>query len=155
MINVITRPAGDTQGALLAAGGGNQTKGGAARYGGEMSSGGHYRVYGQYFDRANTEHANGTSVFDDWNSGRIGFRADWGGTARGFTLQGDAYREELDQAAPSTQRISGVNLLARWNRQLAENSSLRVQAYYDRTERTQPGAFAEHLDIFDLEFQHA
>ena len=155
VINVITRPAGETQGTLLAAGGGNQTKGGAARYGGEMSSGGHYRVYGQYFDRANTEHANGTSVFDDWNSGRIGFRADWGGTARGFTMQGDAYRGELDQALPGTQRISGVNLLARWNRQLAENSSVRVQAYYDRTERTQPGAFAEHLDIFDLEFQHA
>ena len=155
VINVITRPAADTQGALLAAGGGNQTKGGAARYGGEMSSGGHYRVYGQYFDRANTEHANGTSVFDDWNSGRIGFRADWGGAARGFTLQGDAYRGELDQAAPGTQRISGVNLLARWNRQLSADSSLRVQAYYDRTERTQPGSFAEHLDIFDLEFQHA
>ena len=155
VINVITRPAADTRGALLAAGAGNQTKGGAARYGGEFSSGGHYRVYGQYFDRANTEHANGTSVFDDWNSGRIGFRADWGGTARGITVQGDAYRGELDQAAPGTQRISGVNLLARWNRQLSEDSSVRVQAYYDRTERTQPGSFAEHLDIFDLEFQHA
>jgi hypothetical protein len=154
VINVITRPAADTQGALLAAGGGNQTKGGAARYGGEMSSGGHYRVYGQYFDRANTEHANGTSVFDDWNSGRIGFRADWGGAARGFTLQGDAYRGELDQAAPGTQRISGVNLLARWNRQLSEDSSVRVQAYYDRANASARFVCGTR-DIFDLEFQHA
>ena len=154
VINVITRSAQDTQGGLISAGVGNQSQVGAARYGGTTSAGGHYRVYGKYFNNENTERANGTPVADDWHKGQVGFRADWGGTGQGFTLLGNAYRGELEQAAPGKQRISGVNLLARWERQLGEDSSLHVQAYYDRTQRVVPGTFAEHLDIFDLEFQH-
>ncbi|MEO8384186.1 MAG: TonB-dependent receptor plug domain-containing protein, partial [Betaproteobacteria bacterium] len=47
VINIITRRARDTQGALLAAGGGGRESSGAARYGGEIGSG-FYRIYGRY-----------------------------------------------------------------------------------------------------------
>lgn len=153
VINVITRPARDTQGALLAAGGGNREAGGAARYGGELDSGGRYRVYGKIFDRAHSSLANGTGIRDASDKAQIGFRADWGGTAQNFTLQGDAYHSEIDQAL-ATRRVSGANLLGRWSRDLGAGSRLRLQAYYDHTERDQPGAINETLDTIDVEFQH-
>jgi iron complex outermembrane receptor protein len=155
VINVITRPARDTQGGLLAAEAGNRSLAGAARYGGRLGADGHYRVYARGFDEQNTERANGTAVADGWNKGQAGFRADWGNTSRTFTLQGDVYRGDLEQTLPGKGRLEGVNLLGRWNQKLASGSDLRVQAYYDRTTRDQPGSFREELDILDIEFQHA
>jgi iron complex outermembrane receptor protein len=154
VINVITRPAPATQGALLAVGGGNLESGGSFRYGGKAGADGHYRVYGKFFDRENTERANGTEVRDGWDKGQIGFRADWGGASQGFTVQGDAYSGKLDQAQPGKTKIDGVNLLGRWNQRLAGGSDVRVQAYYDHIEREVPGTFGEVLDILDVEFQH-
>ena len=155
VINVITRPARDTQGGLVAAGAGNREYAGAVRYGGKLGADGHYRVYGRGFEQQNTERANGTSVRDGWDKGQVGFRADWGGTSRNFTLQGDIYSGDLEQALPGKTKVEGLNLLGRWNQRLASGSGLRVQAYYDRTVRDQPGTFREELDILDVEFQYA
>lgn len=155
VINVTTHAARDTQGALVAAGAGNLERGTAVRYGGKFGAGGHFRLYGKYFDRDNTERANGSPVRDGWDKGQVGFRADWGDSGRSYTVQGDAYRGELEQVAPGMTRIEGLNLLGRWNQKLADGSDLRLQAYYDRTERDQPGTFREELDIFDVDFQHA
>lgn len=154
VINVITRSAQASQGALLGAGGGNRESGGAVRYGGKIGTDGHYRVYGKFFDRDNTERANGTEVRDGWQKGQVGFRADWGGASRGFTLQGDAYTGKLDQAQPGRTGIDGMNLLGRWNQRLAGGSDIRLQAYLDHTERDVPGTFGEVLDVLDVEFQH-
>ncbi|MCI3951985.1 MAG: hypothetical protein K0R53_1482, partial [Burkholderiales bacterium] len=155
VINVTTRPARDTQGALVSAGAGNLERGGAVRYGAALGGGGHVRLYGKYFDRDNTERADGSPVRDAWDKGQFGFRADWGGADRSFTLQGDAYRGELEQAAPGQIKLEGMNLLGRWNHHLGDGSNLRFQAYYDHTQRNQPGTFREELDIFDVELQHA
>ncbi len=154
VINVITRSAQASQGALLGAGGGNRESGGAVRYGGKIGTDGHYRVYGKFFDRDNTERASGTEVRDGWHKGQVGFRADWGGASRGFTLQGDAYTGKLDQAQSGKTSIDGMNLLGRWNQRLSGGSDIRLQAYLDHTERDVPGTFGEVLDILDVEFQH-
>lgn len=154
VINVITRPAGSTQGGLVAPGIGNREYGASFRHGGKFGPDGHYRVYGKGFERENTERADGTEVRDGWHKGQIGFRADWGGASRGLTLQGDAYTGKLDQTQPGRTSIDGVNLLGRWNQRLAGGSDIRLQAYFDHTERDVPGTFGEKLDIFDLEFQH-
>ena len=153
VINVITRPARDTQGALVTAGGGNREKAGAPRYGGELDSGGRYRIYGRVLDRAHSSMANGTDIRDASDRGQIGFRADWGGAAQNFTLQGDAYHSAIDQGL-TTRRVSGANLLGRWGRDLGGGSRLQLQAYYDHTERNQPGAINETLDTIDVELQH-
>src|SRR6185503_852620 len=50
VINIITRSAKNTQGMLLAAGGGNQKAIAALRYGGEAGRHGDIRVYGKTFD---------------------------------------------------------------------------------------------------------
>jgi len=155
VINVITRSAKDTQGGFVAPGAGNLEAGGAARYGAQLDSGGHFRVYGKYFDRQNTESADGRDERDGWNKGQMGFRADWNGASDSFTLQGDAYDGKLEQQPQGTADIAGTNLLARWSRAFADGSSIRVQGYYDQTKRDIPGLFGENLDILDLELQHS
>jgi len=53
VINITTKSARDTQGALLTAGGGNEDRyGGGFRYGGQVGEGLYYRFYGKYFDRS-------------------------------------------------------------------------------------------------------
>jgi iron complex outermembrane receptor protein len=155
VINVITRRAAETQGTLLVAGAGNLERGAAARQGGKLGVDGAFRVYGKISDRDHTSRADGTSAQDSWDSGQAGFRADWGTAAGAFTLQGDAYRGTIDQAAPGDIRISGGNVLARWARQLSGGDRVQVQAYFDNTDREIPGTFAERLNLFDVEFQHA
>lgn len=153
VINVITRRAEDTQGVLASGETGTTQRDAAARYGGEMS-GGHYRLYGKTVRRDNTSFANGTPIRDAAEHQQVGFRADWGKASDGFTLQGDAYGGQIDQA-PQGRDIAGMNLLARWVRAMADGSSLRIQGYLDRTSRLQPGAIVEHLDTHDLDVQHA
>ena len=153
VINVITRRASDSQGAFAYAQSGNLERGYGARYGGAEGKVS-YRAYGRVFDVFNTTTANGATQSDGWSKGQAGFRADWGTTANGFTLQGDGYRGSLDQATDQNAHISGANLLARWNRELAGWGSLQVQADVDQTERDIPGVFGEQLNIFDFEFQH-
>jgi iron complex outermembrane recepter protein len=154
VINIITRDARATQGTLIAGGGGNLEAGGSARYGGKFGTDGHYRVYGKYFDRDNTEQASGASVSDGWHSGQAGFRTDWGGGSRNFTVQGDVYQGRLEQTLPGKTSTDGANLLGRWNQRLAGGSDFRVQGYVDHSERDVPGTFREKLDIFDVEFHH-
>ncbi|HMH16719.1 MAG TPA: TonB-dependent receptor, partial [Burkholderiales bacterium] len=154
VINVITRRSSDTQGGFAYARSGNLERGYGARYGGALGEGGSYRIYGRSFDIFNTSTAGGATASDAWSKGQVGFRTDWGTAANGFTLQGDAYRGSLDQALGDDSSISGNNLLGRWNRDLAHWGQLQVQSYFDHTERDIPGTFAEHLNVFDVEFQH-
>ncbi len=154
VINVITRRAADTQGGLVAAGAGNREAATSLRWGGRFGNDGHYRVYGTWLDRDNTELANGTSVRDASKAGQLGFRADWGTSSSSFTLQGDAYRTDVEQLPGGSRDLAGGNVLARWSRMLQDESSLRLQAYYDRVERNQPGAIRERLDTWDLDAQY-
>jgi iron complex outermembrane receptor protein len=154
VVNIITRPSGQTLGGLIAAGGGNRETAGSVRWGGHMGEDATFRVYASGHARDNSNLQTGPAVRDESDLGQAGFRADWGTRAQGFTLQGDIYRADIDQAFGGSRDLAGGNLLARWTRQLATDSSLRVQAYYDRVERDQPGAILERLDTWDLEIQH-
>ncbi len=154
VINVITRAAQDTQGTMVAAGAGNLVQRAAARTGGTLGENGHYRIYGQIFDRAHFETESGTRVRDAGRTGQGGFRADFGSDAERLTIQGDVYRGRIEQV-PGKREISGANLLARWDQRLANGSSLHLQTYYDHTERDHPGVFREKLDTVDIEFNHA
>lgn len=154
VINVITKRASESQGGLVVGSASNNSADGSFRYGGKLGGGGHYRIYGmgQSFD--NTQTANGTEVLDGWRNRQAGFRADWGTSDNGMTVQGDAYDMRQDSAlGPLAQ--SGMNLLARLNRQLEDGSQLRVQAYYDNAKRDAAGLlFGDKGETYDLEFQH-
>jgi iron complex outermembrane receptor protein len=161
VINVITRSSGGTQGDLATAGGGDRELRAAVRHGGALGSDGHFRIYGKVDRLQNTTRANGSAVADGWDRTQAGFRADWGAANGAFTLQGDAYSAQSEQRGlmlgTDVRRVevSGMNLLARWTRKLADGSDVRVQAYYDQTDRDDFAAFRAKAEIFDLEIQHA
>ncbi len=155
VINVITRVARQTQGLLATAREGDHERGLALRYGGEISANGHFRFYAKGFEQDNTVLASGAKVPNSWNKQQIGFRADWQQFADEFTVQGDAYWADKEQAtALGAPGLNGGNLLVRWSRPLANGGQVRVQSYYDHSERKDPVAFQDRMDIFDIEFQH-
>ena len=153
VINIITRPASETQGGLLAAGAG-PARYGALRYGGTLANGGHYRVYGQYNAGQDTENEAGGTFRTGWRRRQAGFRTDWSGGSTDITFSGDAYDGTLGTLSGANTNIAGANLLGRMDRRLADGSELRLQAYLDHTERDQPNSGAQILDTVDVEAQH-
>jgi iron complex outermembrane receptor protein len=154
VINIISRNAAETAGALVKAGAGNQEKLVGARWGAASAGGTHWRVYAKRFTNDNTELASGAAVRDASRRTQAGFRADRAREHDQYTLQGDIYRMSADQA-PSPRDLRGANLLARWTRDAGAGVRSQLQAYFDRTERDQPGIVNHRLDTFDIEFQQS
>lgn len=153
VINVTTKPAARTQGALVAAGIGDQQRGASVRAGGVLSRDGHYRVYAKYFDRDENRLASGASARDAADRWQVGFRTDWERASRSLTVQGDVYGADVGNLG-GVRDLSGGNVLARWRRRDDAGSEVMLQAYFDRTEREHRGSFQEKRDTFDLEFNH-
>jgi iron complex outermembrane receptor protein len=153
VISITTFSAKQTHGSLVTAVAGNLEHGGLARYGGKLGEDGHFRVYARYFDRDDRELASGASAKDASRRAVAGFRMDWERAGRGATVQGDVYRGDIGNLAEDRD-VSGGNIVARWQHRIDDTSSMRLQAYFDRTHREHLGAFGEKLDIFDLDFQH-
>ncbi|WLI90887.1 TonB-dependent receptor [Massilia sp. R2A-15] len=154
VINIITRPAADTQGGLVAVSAGARLRSATARYGLPLSNGGHYRVYARHTDAAQTFSEAGAPGRNDWRRQQAGFRADWDGPVHDVTVSGDAYQGALSSGAGPDTRIAGANLLGRIDSRLADGSDLRLQAYLDHTERDQDNTGAQLLDTVDVEVQH-
>jgi iron complex outermembrane receptor protein len=153
VINIITRAAADTQGALIAAGGGNLEKNLNARYGGQLNEATQYRIYTKLTDNSALEFPDGTSAHDAWNKAQGGFRMDWAQSGDALTLQGDAYRATENQFAADDVAIAGADALVRWQHSTGQ-SQLQIQAYVDQTERRAPiGGDAFVLHTYDLEIQ--
>jgi iron complex outermembrane receptor protein len=166
IINIVTRPAAETQGGYVIAGGGSDpTASASARYGGRAGENGFYRAYVKAFTRGDQYRAAGTPSLD-WQKGQAGGRADWAlAGSRTFTVQGDLYAGSLGQQvttalyAPPFRRtetrdapLAGGNVLARWSGP-AGGGAFQLQTYYDRTSRDERPV-AESRDTFDVDFQH-
>lgn len=162
VINIIMRSASATRGTLVSASAGNQERATLLRHGWALGNGGDMRLYVKRTDLRATETAAGTRVEDAGHLLRAGFRADWGRSGDRVTLLGNAYRGNHGQPLPGsinitgvdfaldTIRLSGANLLARWETP-AGAGELSVQGYLDRTVRVTPPTFDERLNIADLE----
>jgi iron complex outermembrane receptor protein len=148
VINIITKSSVETQGGLVAVGGGNREQRVSARYGGATESG-HWRGYAQGTRRENTELPDGTGNLDGTGRVQGGTRWDLGSGRDAFTVQGDAYDQRDNQEQPLTSELRGVNVLGRWTRTLGEGEQVRVLAYWDHTERRQ-----QKLDTGYVDFGH-
>ena len=153
VINIITFPASRTQGTYAYGGAGNLERGAAIRHGGAIGADGHFRVHAKYSDRDGRRTEAGAAVGDSSRMLGGGGRLDWGPSGSRFTLQGDAYRGEVDRSPE--REFSGQNILGRWTRVLGGGSTFRAQAYYDRTTRRHENLFREELQTFDLDLQHS
>jgi iron complex outermembrane recepter protein len=166
VINIITKEAKETQGALLMGGAGTEFDGfGGVRYGGKFSDKAFFRVYAKYFSHDGFVDEQGHDTPDDWHMMRGGFRVDWElDSQNDLTLQGDAYTGRatvsyptdsfrLDRRTLQTDDLTGGNLLSRWKSKFSEASEAQLQVYYDRSER-HSRAFSEMTDTINLDGQH-
>lgn len=167
VINILTKSAENTHGALVSLGGGNVDQGMASiRYGGTARKDVNYRVYATGSIRGTEFHPDGDE-FDHWRMGQVGFRTDWKrGEKDAFTVQGDIYSAGSGESSflasfsPPAETVrndvssaSGGNLLARWQHTMAEGSDVQIQAYFDRTNRVGVEG-GETRDTFDVDFIH-
>lgn len=171
VVNIVTKPAAETTGLLFNAGGGSEYESfGGLRAGGRLGDRGHIRAYAKaanFGDSLQVDRVppgagpSEQSGEDAWQRSQAGFRADW--LAFGsdqFTAQGDIYDGELDQRisalnpAARAEDFSGHNVITRWSRSLSATSGLQLQAYYDHSERRDPGTYAEQRDTYDIQLQH-
>ncbi|WP_162249310.1 MULTISPECIES: TonB-dependent siderophore receptor [unclassified Rhizobacter] len=161
VINIITRAASQTQGVLAVAAAGTGEGRLAARYGGTLGERGHFRLYGKRSHLSPTRTENGPEATDRWDMQQAGFRADGSAGADDWTLQGDIYRGVSDVqyfrrvVKLGQLEASGANLLGRWTHRFDGDSSLRLQAYHDRSKRDDPLAYRPQERITDIEAQHA
>jgi iron complex outermembrane receptor protein len=167
VINIITRNAKDTQGTFVEAKGGSLEVGGVLRHGGELGEGGHFRAYAKLDKHGPLEMPAGQDAHDAWEQKRAGFRIDLAPRpADAFTIQGDAYETDARQRSllmsqttltssfvPDTARLSGANLLARWQHKASAQENWQLQAFVDRTELDEVTEM-QRIDTVDIEWQH-
>ncbi|KQY81028.1 hypothetical protein ASD35_04085 [Pelomonas sp. Root1444] len=154
VINVITTAASASVGTLAQAAGGNLSQALSLRQGWRYGEGGALRVYAKYNKRRDSERASGIDAGDGFEKLQLGFRSDADAAGGALTLQGDAYKESINQAAAADQRHHGANLLARWSRMLDDGATLNLQGYVDRSWRDIPGSYTESLRILDVDLQY-
>jgi iron complex outermembrane receptor protein len=170
VINIITKPAGETNNGYAEFGMGNEEQGTVSfRHGGTLGQTVDARVYVKLLNRDASERATGADAIDGLRLARSGFRLDWDANETDlFTLQGDAYSGDKDgefidefslgtlPAGTSRGKVdlAGGNLLGRWSRELGDASDLKLQFYYDYTRRDIPRTYAVSRDTLDIDFQH-
>lgn len=165
VINIITKSSKNTQGELVSVGGGDLEDGFFnARYGGSNANKNlTYRVYAMGFDRGPEYHWDHLN-YDRWRAAQGGFRADWTEDRNTVTVQGDVYDEgageivtatsytpPYSQTLDGTERLSGGNVLARWQRVFEPGEDLQLQIYYDRANRHEPN-FIDNRNTYDIDF---
>ncbi|MDA1315846.1 MAG: TonB-dependent receptor plug domain-containing protein, partial [Acidobacteria bacterium] len=169
VINVITKPASETQGGQITSGGGNQEgRFGSVRYGGAIGDKARYRVFGRYGKRNRSVTALGEKAQDDWDTTRGGFRLDWDLsdedtlTFSGDLFEGNANSTVLlpDLSPPFLIRqaglvdTSGGHFLTRWDHLISEESDLSLKFSFDRSDRYEEFLYGVKRNTADADFQH-
>src|SRR5436190_841855 len=163
VINIITKPASETQGVAASGGVGTDHRDFAsARYGGAIGDSVHYRAYAKYQDDVGYDPGH-----DDWWMTRAGFRTDAKpGEHQSVTALGDLYDGRLGERVsipaltpPFTQAynqhvpVRGGDLLARWIYKTPEESQVTVQTSYEGYQRL-GGILDERRDTVDVSADH-
>jgi iron complex outermembrane recepter protein len=154
VINVITTSADASVGTAAQAAAGNLVRSLSLRHGWRYDNGGAVRAYAKYNKRSDSERASGLDARDGFEKLQLGFRTDVDAAGGTLTLQGDAYKQTINQATAADQRHHGSNLLARWARPLDDGAALRLQGYVDRSWRDVPGSYTENLRMLDVDLQY-
>lgn len=168
VINIITKTASDTPGAMVVAGGGTVDQGfGTVQYGGKIGSSTSYRAFTKYLNQDHFPDADGQSGGDGWNLARAGFRSDSVLSPKdNLTFEGDVYRGREGNPGVGLSSITappipivlrevnlgGGFLQTIWNHTLSDRSGTSLQMSYDEYERND--ALGEVRGTFDIAFQH-
>jgi iron complex outermembrane receptor protein len=153
VINILSKDASDTQGALVRGTASANERTAGARYGFKLGDAGAVRVYANYYDREDTPTATsigGVAINEAIRGWQAGFRADLGSDASHVTLQGDAF--DADTFIVPGEGNRGYNLLGRWTADISGNASVQFQGYYDYYQRRSL-LTTDRLETVDFESQ--
>jgi iron complex outermembrane receptor protein len=168
VVNIITKKAADTRGALLVAGAGSLDQGfGTAQYGSSLGKDTDYRVYAKYFNQVQLPGLGGQSGGDGWHLLSGGFRLDSALSPNDtLSIQGNLYRgaersptqiltsltSSILQNADPTVNLSGDVFQLDWNHVFSARSQTNLQVSYDDYKRD--SIVAETRHTLNLDFQH-
>jgi iron complex outermembrane recepter protein len=168
VINIITRKASETQGALLVAGDGNVDQGfGTAQYGGKAGKSTDYRGYIKYANQGQFPTATGGGGADGWRMLRGGFRSDSVLSAKDALMlqgglysvrEGNSFAYVLFNPAPAVQHsdllvsLPGGFLQGVWNHTWSPRSNSSLLVSYDAYKRHDE--LREGRKTFSFDFQH-
>ena len=157
VINIVTRSAQDTLGGLVDVSAGTLDQRATVQYGSKLSDDGALRVYLKGLNPGRLQTATGSDALGSWDSLRAGFRTDWSVAANAFTLEGDIFRGTVEPppGAALNNAFGGGNVLGRWTRTFADQSSLQTQVYYWRDERRTTTGIRSNTDVYDLDAQYS
>jgi iron complex outermembrane recepter protein len=156
VVNIITRHSRDTQGTLVAVSSGNEdpliT---AVRHGGTAGTL-TWRAYGKFAGRDAQRFASGGDTGDPRRRGQAGFRLD-GGADDGviWLLKGDAFLSRDRFPDRPAGEFNELDLQGRWSIPAPGSSRVEIQSYYRREYRRVPRQLTHHIDVFDVDAQHA
>jgi len=167
VINIITKPAAETQGVTVTTGAGNEEReSGSVRYGGATGNVA-YRASAEYFDDGPFSNAAGQTANDGWKSGQMDGRLDWQISSKdSLTVEADAFRGGAEQSIypnypaisltpsePNSVAMSGAYLLGKWTHQFSDQSDFAMQLSFSDQDRTEDfGTLDSRTTEFD--FQH-
>ena len=151
VINIITKTAAGTQGALVRGEGGRADEQGLARYGGTLGAA-QYRIYSQWTHREESLIAPGTRANDASHSTTSGFRVDWATSPDAFMLEGNltagqarALWPNLDPQTAARNPIAdapsdniGGYVAGRWTHTRPNGATLQLQSSIDVASRDEP-----------------
>lgn len=170
VINIITKKASETQGGVMMAGVGDQEKfQSGGRYGAQLSDSIYGRFSLNYNDRdSNVRTDDNQDGGDSWQHVQGSFRVDGElQTKSRWTLQGDLYKNEIDQtlfpywtetppyltAKDDVADVRGGNILGRFHHQISSEDNITIQAYYDYSDREED-YYQQTFDTIDLDLQY-
>ena len=128
VVNVTTKSAQDTIGAMLRGTAGPDERTAGARYGFALGPSGAMRVYADWGDRDGLP-AHLLPIDDRYRSWQAGFRSDFAAEADNFTVQGDVFHATDEQFGGD--HANAHNILGRWSHVLGPSASFQLQSYYD------------------------
>jgi iron complex outermembrane recepter protein len=167
VINVTTKSASDTQGALISTSFGTENQSiTSLRYGGQLTTNLFFRVYLKYESEDGLLNSMGNRMPDGWDALLGGSRMDWEPNPNDrFTLEGDYVAENLGGSIqvpqltpPYATTFSGVNqdsdgnIEGRWTHDFSASSQLTLQTYYDHSV-TQTAQILSTVDVYDIDLQ--
>jgi iron complex outermembrane recepter protein len=168
VINIITKPASETQGVLVSAGTGSNLRSLAeARYGGRVGKSTEYRVFGKYHEEAPETALTGLPAHDSDRLAVAGLRVDsrladrdtlmfetngFNGSA-GFDRNGFSYVAPFSFLEADSVRSEGENVLAQWQHQGLTGTHTTVQADYSHVLHEQSD-INPNENSFDVSVQH-
>lgn len=167
VINIISKPAAETEGVSTDASLGNgEGYQGSFRFGARVGESFSYRIYGKtsFWDPAVTQ--SGVQMFNRWHMSNAGIRADWDvDTNNNLSIDVAGYQGHIRDAqwvadygnydmVKASYEVAGGHALARWRRTFSARSRTDTLAYCDWTNRTLSGFGGEYRTTCDIEFQH-